>query len=384
MFHEEIRQVPVHLEAATHRTEVAPEPRPRALDLLSGQATLLAWLLFLGLGAAFLTSYYAHIHYFPVLDWQESFSYLAAVLVLGGGVAVIYSLLLYFPGVIWSEFLISDTELEDYFCYDGTNGMEPCYWHIGKHLVIPFAAYMAAVHLAMLSNNLKVVAAVVIAGLALMLRLSWNMFQSILAAVHKRRTRAGYRDHARRRRALETDSDPPLAGGHPRTEAKREWLLLKYMMTVGLATAASGISLTFLYWLASGAEPSRWLLALCTVLVTMSNLLVAVQFRRKPRRAAVTAAMAALVLLVAAELSHPLSVTIMQRFGLGTAEGTLVVTDLGSETLSSAGFKPNDGDAAAFSRLRVLSRLGSEYLVSAGSRRATIPKTEVLSWATQE
>src|SRR6185503_19252287 len=73
--------------------------------------TLICWLLFLGFGSAFLASYYSHIHYFPELKWEEAFSYLAAVSVLGGGVMAVYGMLLFVPGWIWSEFIIFDAEL---------------------------------------------------------------------------------------------------------------------------------------------------------------------------------------------------------------------------------------------------------------------------------
>src|ERR1700688_167343 len=113
MTQEDSCKLPPAVATVPRTTGAKPPGDPAVLSMLTGNATLMAWLVFLGLGGAFLTSYSAQIHYFPVLDWKESFSYLAAMMILGGGVAVVYSLLLFFPGVIWSEFLISDSELEE-------------------------------------------------------------------------------------------------------------------------------------------------------------------------------------------------------------------------------------------------------------------------------
>src|SRR4029077_11920699 len=102
------------------------------VGFLATNATLVAWLVFLGFGSAFLALFYSRIHYFPEIKWEESFSYLAAVSVLGGGVVAIYGLLLFVPGWIWSEFLIFDTELERgtlcYFYDLSGNRSEPCFW----------------------------------------------------------------------------------------------------------------------------------------------------------------------------------------------------------------------------------------------------------------
>jgi hypothetical protein len=88
------------------------ESKENPSGILTANATLVAWLIFLGFGSAVLASYYAHIHYLPELKWEESFAYLAAVTILGGGIVAIYVLLLYLPGWIWSEFLIFDSELQ--------------------------------------------------------------------------------------------------------------------------------------------------------------------------------------------------------------------------------------------------------------------------------
>src|SRR3954463_15106333 len=114
-------------------TESAVSEKP-LVTFATANATLIAWLLFLGFGSAFLAFYYSHIHYFPELEWQESFSYLAAASVLGGGLVAVYGLLLFIPGWIWSEFLIFDATLleEKILCYSVRRGgtVDPCFWRI--------------------------------------------------------------------------------------------------------------------------------------------------------------------------------------------------------------------------------------------------------------
>jgi hypothetical protein len=457
MIHEQARRLPTDLVAA-HRNPPTtdPEARPAILDMLNGNPTLMAWLVFLGLGGAFLTSYYAHIHYFPVLDWKESFSYLAAILILGGGVAVVYGLLLYFPGVIWSEFLIYDTELQDYFCYFGREGFgrqtnEPCYWRIGKDLVGPFLLFMVAVHTAMYcgkfltakqsamvaspSVHATLVGLTIIFCLVPILGLSRWTFRKIKKQKRLKRTESAPRwlllkdvtaaDLAAASTALSlfflylsvqrdllsleslrvaivgltivvglvlisvfsrwTFREALKTKGLKRTEAAERWLLLKYVTTADLAVASSAVSLLFLYLIIDKEQHSEWLLLLCTILVSVSNLLVAVQCRSRPRRAALTAVMSALVLLAAGEFSSvPFSVTIMQSFGLGAREGTLVVSSEGADTLGRLpgfGLKPQD---RTIEGTCILSRLGSEYLVEKGPWRATIRKSDFLSWSTSE
>ena len=226
---------------------------------------------------------------------------------------------------------------------------------------MPFLAFMGATHLAMLGHyewHFAVITTTAILGLGLLAWYSWKMFREILRKISKISKK--------------------------RTDASEHWLLLKYVIAFDLAALLSATSLLFLYFIFNQDNgASGPLLFLCTVLVTLSNLLVVVQFRNKPKRAAVTAVLSALVLLVAGEFTQtPLSKEIMEGFGLGGRGGTLVVTERGAEILRSYGLNPEQHDHAEVIRgASILSRLGSEYLIKSGPLQVTIAKAEVLSWS---
>ncbi len=319
-------------------------------SFLTANATLVSWLIFLGFGSAVLTSYYAHIHYLPELKWEESFSYLAAVTVLGGGIVAVYALLLYLPGWIWSEFLIFDSELQGSLCYLGLDGNkpEPCFWSIVKKVVLPFAFLMVVIHLAMFADSVPLMAVATVVGLT---GLAWY-------------SRCEFLSH----KSL-------------KTHATRRSLLMKYTVTSVVAALAGIVSLFILRQIIDPQKHSGKLLLTCTVAVIVSNLLVAVQFRNKPTRAVLTGIIAAITLLICGETfseSHQSqSEGIMRRFGVGDEafKIKLSVTDEGRKLLA-------DNKLSADGALVLRSRLGEEYLVEGDNeQRVAIPKRMVNFWS---
>jgi hypothetical protein len=352
------------------------ESSPEILKVLTGNPSLMAWLVFLGFGGALLTFYYTHIHYFPEIEWKESFTYLAALSLLGGGAALTYSLLLFIPGVIWSEFLIFDTELRGQLCYQGSNGEEPCYWNVLIHLALPFTAFMTVVHVAKYFGRVEPAAFFGMAGLIFYY---FSDFREILATL-------------KCKLALHTQAENPS-------------ILAKAVLTASFAAFTSLVSLLFLYRFVNPESKSLPLLSICTLVVVGSNLLVAVQFRNKLPRAVVTGVLAALVLLFCGEIlsedaAH--SIRIMEKFGLGgdSTAVTLVLNEKGRELLEGVGVKPSPQAEAPLLSLgiqpfssskywtiegaRILSRLGNEYLIVADGRHITVPKDSIISWATAQ
>jgi hypothetical protein len=359
-------QVEIHEIAILDEPDVASERSrserqgnaERIAGILTSNASLLAWLLFLGFGGAFLALYYANIHYLPDLEWDQSFSYLAAMSILGGGITLIYGSLLFFPGVIWSEFLIFDTELQGSLCYMG-KGAEPCFLSIGKQVVLPFAILMGAVHV-VAPWGLTAVALTAAGVLAILTWYSHREFSKDL-----------------RRTAIR------------HTDAMKNSLLLKYVATVDVAALLSVASLLLIYRIVDPNRTSALLLMICTGVVVISNSLVAVQFRHKPGRAIVTGILAAFVLLTSGEVLSDgraaLSTRLMEKFGFGTGEGiTLSVNDAGREVLVVNGLHPAPFRGGGTIReAHILSRLGTEYFIEAEGRRVAIPKNMVLSWSTE-
>jgi hypothetical protein len=354
----EVRDVSMRLNRPLPIGAVHPEPaqkeEPALFKLLSANVSLVIWLVFLAFGGTLLTCYYAHIHYLPDLEWKESLTYLAALSFIGGGIALLYGLLLYLPGVIWSEFLIFDTELQNVLCYEGIYRKEPCFLSIGKRLLLPFMFFMVASHLPMLkSHNAKGVLAVSLTALVPASLYVWAMFREDLARkIRKKR----------------------------RTTADRRSLLLKYVGLFDVSALVSLAAVLVLYSIASrGNAVGRWpMLVICTVLVVVSNLLVAVQFRNKPRRAVLTGIISALMLLVCGEAFYgkdaAISTQIMESLGLrGEANKTLLLTEEGKRIFPSYAVG-GIGDA------RILSRLGAEYFVEVGQDRFAVPRALVAAW----
>jgi hypothetical protein len=324
-----------------------------------------AWLIFLGFGSAVLTLYYCHIHYFPEVRWEETFTYLAAVTVIGGIIVAIYALLLYIPGWIWSEFLIFDTELhQGTLCYLSTKETkherrhEPCFRGIWIHLVLPFAVLMGAIHVAMFANSRWLTMIIAVAALIGLMYYSYWEFRYALIP------------------------------GQQKTQAPQSSLLLKYTATSGIAALASIASVSIIHHAIDPQGHSGQMLFVCTLVVVISNLLVAVQFRAKPTRAALTGVLAAITLLTCGEIFPVDGQTpakgILKSFGIGDEEleVNLVITVPGRKLLADSG-------VAVVEKVTLKSRLGEGYLVEwhedrkdGGQieRRAALPKSMVDYW----
>src|SRR5579864_99782 len=80
-------------------------------------AGFLPWVLLFAFGGGGLAVYYSRIGYFPDIEWQQALSYLGALAIIGGWIVVLFSLLLFVPGFIWSEFLIFDPTILGVLCF---------------------------------------------------------------------------------------------------------------------------------------------------------------------------------------------------------------------------------------------------------------------------
>ena len=109
-----------------------------------------------------------------------------------------------------------------------------------------------------------------------------------------------------------------------RTEAEGPSLRTKYIAAAGFAALAGVASLLILYKLVVQQDAQCWvLLGICTLLVVVSNFLVAVQFRTKIRRAVVTGIFAGVLLLSSGEIlsngQYAQSLHIMEKLGAKNA-----------------------------------------------------------------
>jgi len=335
-------------------------------SVITANASLVVWLVFLGFGGALLIFYYSHIHYFPDLEWNKSLTYLAAMSLMGGAIAILYSLLLFFPGVIWSEFLIHDSGLEDKLCYAEGGHYEPCYQRVGLHIGLPFLVFMGVMHVAALSDNAWTIATAAFLTLVVAsLVLGWR-----------------FQKHLEQKRS--TLGTNPLS------------LLLKYVGLFNISALISLTSMLLIYDIADSSKESRWMLLLCTVIGAVANMLVAIQYRYKRACSVVTAILAALVLLAcgegvagrAGQEEAALSLQFMARFGFGGNTVKLVLKPEAREILQAHGVEDTAGTGVAtMENVRILSRLGEEYFVELPApdrKRMTFPSSLVLSWSAQD
>jgi hypothetical protein len=308
---------------------MAAESSTTDREALSGfavaNATLIVWVVFLGFGSAFLAFYYSHIHYFPELEWETALSYLAATSVLGGGAVAIYGLLLFVPGWMWSEFLIFDAELvtKDALCYSVGFGekpplREPCFWRIGRRLVVPFALMMSVIHVPLYTGDTRLLFATALASVSV---LGWHSYVQFSR---------DFRDK------------PPRE-----TSADSKSFVAKYVATTAIAALSGITSLVILSQLIDPGSESGRLLTICTVGVVVTNLLVAVQYRQRPTRAVVTSIVAALALMISGEVfaTRGLSQSerLMNEFGIGeTTRVRLDLTADGAARLRQDGLEADD------------------------------------------
>lgn len=337
-----------------------PVPERPVAAFATANATLIAWLVFLGFGSAFLAFYYSQIHYFPELEWEDAFSYLAAISIFGGGIVAVYGLLLFVPGWIWSEFLIFDDQLVDkhilvYPRRKKKELVEPCFWSISRHLLFPFAVLMILLHLALFTGDDGLLVATIIFGVLGVALFSLRQFHSELE-----------------------EPDAPIDPG-----LRLHSLLGKYVTTTAIAALSGATALYILSRLVDPQRESATLLTICTIGVVVTNLLVSVQFRNRPTRAVVTCILAALALLTCGEALAPRgqsqSERMMASFGVGeSSRVSLNLTADGAALLSQSGLDP--------ANVALLSRLGEEYVVGGTeetnrSQRAALRKEMVKSWA---
>lgn len=452
--------------AATKSSEAPQEPA-NASQIPKLDAGVALWLMLFVFGGGLLALYYAGVGYFPEVSWQDALTYLALMTIIGGSLLVAYSFLLFVPGVIWSQFLICDSQLKQVLAMDA-RPWEPCVLSVMRHIIFPFALFMAACHFLLYEDGpagfVPLGAAASLAAVTTLLgrdlrdglerkasptpagrtakalineQLAVSFFHLPLVAVFLCKVF----DTRLSREILYVAAVLPLVScfdllgwGRRRRAAYGKGLvpdkwsvLCRGLLAFGSAALLSLGALWFFYRIYKGGasqvgEVPLSLLLLCTLVVIVTNLAVSVLFHAYRRSALLASFLAALLLLGAGELlgSEPratLPAKIMEEFGFGGQNATLVLTEKGGRLLcqqevpvqfeerkpekngeTASGVKEGEpasgktgegkpgyeGLFARTSGMTILSRLGSEYLLryEAQNRNITLPKGDVISWAT--
>jgi hypothetical protein len=136
-------QAPLDGEAEPPVGQAASPAEKR--EILKLDTSFSVWLILFVFGGGLLALYYGGIGYFPQVSWQDSLTYLAMMTIIGGSLLVAYSFLLFIPGAIWSQFLISDATLDQVLKMK-TRPWAPCVLSVAKSILLPFTLFMVFCH----------------------------------------------------------------------------------------------------------------------------------------------------------------------------------------------------------------------------------------------
>jgi len=453
----------------------SPSSSDAAPPIAKLDLALLLWVTLFVLGGGLLALYYAQIGYFPDFGWEDALTYMALMAIIGGSLLVAYGLLLFVPGAMWSEFLVFVPELQPGLTLQ-TRDSEPCVLSIAKRVLIPFAAFITFCHcLLYLLDQTTKPGWLVLAGTASsLMAASWLLGTDLYDILHKKTHDVSQRRDRRLATArvvvaslhlplllatvwkasgrthlgsthlgtivlwvfalapavapilLRTERFRPLpkAGNSPRDAGTIDQpsVLCRSLFAFDAAALLSFVALWFFYLIYGGDNVTWPLLFVCTFVVIVTNLAVAVTFHAHKRMALVGSLIAALVLLgtgpFLASRPDSLPIKIMGRFRFGVS-AALVLTERGGRILCdqhvpvtftrawAATARPapggavtqktpecdypavsahvNDGPLLGHAGgVKLLSRLGSDYLLGVGDQVIALPKQDVISWSAMQ
>lgn len=354
-----VRQVPFE---GTKR-DSAEGKKSKGLELKSGDVPLLLWVILFGFGGGLLSLYYAGLGYFPDIEWQESIAYLGSLTLTGFFLFLVYGLLLFLPGWIWSEFLLPDPHLKKIFFYQEEGTELFCIKSTFLYFAGPFLVFMAAVHAFLVfkstreTPNLVALSAItltVVSGWV------WRRFQDLC-----------------------TEQKLHCESRH----------LVRYVALFTLSSALGFFALLIIHW-SSTTDVDRLMPWICTTVVVATNLFVAVLFSTHARESIALAIVSALSLLVLGDLivkekESRMSSRIMSSFGLGYERPVdLLVKKESAEILDGLGISyrcTHTENSLKIRNIDILSRLGDNYFLrSDESRNFLLPKKMVISWAVDD
>ncbi len=354
----------------------AIEEKEQVLDVKD--LGLLLWVILFGFGGGLLSLYYANVGYIPDIKWDESLVYLGILTIVGFYLFFVYGLLLFIPGYAWSIFLIRDHYMGT-LLREGPRDQEvPCVRSIFVYIAGPFSVLMLLVHtfFYMTSRAIFLLGAM----LSLILVCFWML----------------------------RDIDRALRNGDFYCPKQRRF---RYVGIFALSSVLGVLSLVVIRWLSAiiPEGPMSWV---CTLVVILVNLFVAVLCERYLKESVALAVVAALALLILSDLlvdqkNAKLSARMMHSFGLGFDHRvTLLVKDDARQTLQGLGVEfeeifsspsvkvedpstpplPEKGRESLLKidNVEILSRLGPDYFLRINKRSFPLKKENVVSWVSDD
>lgn len=359
--------------------ENSPPSRSNPIELLARfDTTVLAGLVFLALGGGIISFYYAHIRYLPDIEWSTSIVHLPTATLIGGGLAILLALSLFIPGCIWSAFLLRDEVLGRFFCFHEQTD-EICLRTLLVNIGLPFGAVVFANHLVLVAvedrwqDSLLYIYGVTSAILWIPLAF-WIKYNL--------------------KELLKTSPPATSCSSRVVTDDEKGRRLFKYIAWFLISILVSQFSMLLIY-LFSG-RPTGWAFWLTTIFcglgVLISNHFIAIHIHRNRVQTVLVGLVIAALTLFVVDRNSVLSVQVLAFFGLGERSESvdLVLNDEGKdakEKLEKSGLQerctPKSEDRLC--NVRVLSRLGNEYLLKAATGNKdndkifTFPKSGVIS-----
>jgi hypothetical protein len=337
------------------------------------EASLLLWLLMFAFGGGGLATYYSRIGYFPEIDWHQALSYLAALAITGGWIILAFGVLLFVPGYIWCEFLLFDPAIQNLLCYVKGGRPEPCVLTSGRYVTGPFLIIVILWHVILAMSRLPPTGVRPVSSDGPLGTHPWLAIAGIMpilvaASLHLWR---GLRKHLKAPHLSDLDQKSKLT---------------KYVFSFNVSILLSLFAIAIISWILR-IEGIWWLMALCSVVVVSSNLLVAMQFRIGATRSILTSAIAATLLLAASEINpggrHTLVDRVMEGYGFsGQHISTLVLAEEACKNLQGIiKLEPLNEKLCRVSQVAILSRLGVDFFLDVQGKRVSIPKRFVESWS---
>jgi hypothetical protein len=377
---------------------VATTPNSEKTGGLKIDHGLFVWLVFLALGGGILALYYAQIGYFPNIEWHSLLLYLAAATILGASLGILFSLLLFLPGCIWAELILSDLPLYRIFYPDG----EPCVLEIIRRLGVLFGAILLITHFLVPMGQLAYWI-----GTAILLTLSgiimWWSFQKdsrlglisgVLLLFYQPFLLLGQATYLKAAPVffiaslliiwIFTRRYPPNPYGTPiKLSGSR---LFKYAFWFVISVILSQASMLLTYYLAGTPTKASYyhLTVFCTSIVIVSNHIVAARYCHHRKQAMLASLVAAFLILCAADHYTSLSQKIMAFYGFGGGRPvSILLNEDGAKIIDQLGLSESIRKGQPRTRIcnvELLSTVGTEFCLSYEGINFTLPKSVIISW----
>jgi hypothetical protein len=339
----------------------------KALEFLKQHLTIL-WQLFIGLGGFIFIVYSGSIKYIPELSWESLLILLAVVALLGIYLTFASAFTLIVPGIIWACF-INSGYLDDLFA--NSKDLKAYAIQILKFFMLPF--FIILLLIPAVPYILNTVPYILPYQLLITLLITVPIFLFLIAFrivilwyLHSKLSLSEFFSFRFHRSVI-------IA------------LVLNYTFSFILGIS----SLIYVHFLFLHSETAKFpgviLYLISVVFITFINGLVTINAKLSFYLTPIIAFLFFIGLINMTQQWALIPKAVMRGFGLGGAlDIQIVLNQEGTTLLEKLGLRESKHcpkDKVNVCSVRLLSRLGNEFFLEAGSTRFVLPKSMILSWA---